>query len=172
MGVPPQDGEVPIKEPAMLDPLRPAIWLVWRYISSLERLLFGALIVLGIYVVFSAATTVLSVRKIRASLHTGNSADADGCFIGLRKRSARVDRLITAAFYLFGVVLFLGLQGAYFTIDDSTTPVGWSILRGLEPHFAFASNVFFMLLILHLLGWFISHWIGRLTLHSTPRDVQ
>jgi len=156
----------------MLDPLRPAIWLVWPYLSFLERLLFGALIVLSIYVVFSAATTVLCVRKIRASLHNGNSTDADGCFIALRKRSARVDRLITAAFYLFGVVLFLGLQGAYFTIDDSKTPVGWSILRGFEPHFAFASNVFFMLLILHVLGWFSSHCIGRVTLHSTLRDVQ
>ena len=156
----------------MLDPLRPAIWLVWPYLSILERLLFGGLIVLGIYVVFSAATAVLGVRQIRASIHAGNSADAEGCFIGLRKRSARVDKLITAAFYLFGVVLFLGLQGAYFTIDDGKTPVGWSILRGFEPHFAFASNVFFMLLILHILGWFISHCIGRLTLHSTPRDAQ
>jgi hypothetical protein len=133
---------------------------------------YGALIVLGIYVVFSAATTGLGVRKTRASLRIGNSVDAERSFIALRRRSARVDKLITTAFYLFGTVLFLALQGAYFTIDDSKTPVGWSILKGFEPHLAFASNVFFMLLILHVLGWFTSYCIGSLTLHSTPRDVQ
>ena len=156
----------------MLDPLRPApIWLVWPYLTFLERLLIGAVIVLGIYVVFSTATTVLGVRKAGASLHTGSRADAERRSIALRRRSARVDKLITTAFYLFGVVLFLGLQDAYFTIDDGATPVGRSILRGFKPHFAFAGNVFFMLLVLHVLGWFISYCIGRLTLQS-PRDVQ
>ena len=36
----------------------------------------------------------------------------------------------------------------------------------------FASNVFFILLILHVLGWFICYCIGRLTLQSTPRGVR
>jgi hypothetical protein len=101
-----------------------------------------------------------------------NSADAEGRFLTLRKRSARVEKLITTVFYLFGVVLFLGLRGAYFTIDDSKTPGAWLVLRDFEPHFAFASNVFFILLILHVLGWFICYCIGRLTLQSTPRGVQ
>jgi hypothetical protein len=173
MGAPPQSGGIPINGVTMLDLSRPSpIWLVWPYLPWLERLFFTALIVLSIYVLFSAATTVTRVRKTRALLHNGNGADAQELFVALRKRSARVDRLITTAFYLFGMLLFLGLQGAYFTIDDSKTPVGWLILRNFESRFVFASNVFFVLLVLHVVGWFTSSCVGKLELQSRPRHVQ
>lgn len=157
----------------MLDPSLPApIWLVWPYATWLERLLFVALIVLSVYVLFSAVITVSRVRKIGASVEDGDSPSAREVFAALRKRSARVDRLITTSFYLFGLVLFLGLQSAYFTIDNSKTPVGWLILRDLQAHFAFAANVFFVLLVLHVLAWFISCCVGRLALQAIPRHVK
>jgi len=159
----------------LLDPSRPApIWLVLPYLSFLERLFFLGLMVLGLYVILSAITTVLGVRKMGALLHTGNSTDAEQRLIALRRRSVRVDKLITTAFYLFGVVLFLGLQDAYFVIDNSKIPVGSIILRNIEPHFAFAGNVFFVLLFLHVLGWFISCSVGRLALQcgTTPRTLE
>jgi hypothetical protein len=153
----------------MFDPSRAApIWLVWPYLSFLERLFFLALTVLTIYVLFSAATTISRLRKSGASVRDGLSADSKELLVVLRRRSTRVDRLITTAFYLFGVVLFLGMQNAYVTIDDSKTSVGWIILRNFGPHFAFASNVFFMLLALHPVGWFISSWVGRLASQPTP----
>jgi len=154
------------------DPTRPApIWLVLPYLSFLERLFFIALMVLSIYVIVSAATTVL---RVRALLHTANNADAEQRFIALRRRPARVNRLITTAFYLFGVVLFLGLQGTYSVIDNSKIPTGYVILWNFGPHFAFAGNVFFMLLILHVLGWSIAYSVGRLALQggTTPRTLE
>ena len=65
------------------------------------------------------------------------------------------------AFFLFGVVLFESLQWAYVTIDNSKTPVGFLILKNFLPHFAFAFNVFFIFLILHVAEWFVSILINR-----------
>lgn len=99
----------------MFDPSSPTpIWEVWPYLSSLERLLFIGLIVLGAYVLFSAIFTVLRVRK-GGELRSGVDAQT---LRALRKRSTRVDKLITMAFYLFGWVLFSGLHGAYSSIID------------------------------------------------------
>jgi len=61
----------------MLDPSSPSpIWIVWPYLSWLERLSFVALIVLGGYVLFSAAITVSRVEKTVASLRNGGGIDA------------------------------------------------------------------------------------------------
>jgi hypothetical protein len=172
MGAPHQRGEIPTNGVTMFDPTHPGpIWLVWPFLSFLERLFFLALMVLGIYVLFLAATTVLRIRKAALSLRDGLGLNAEELFVALRRRSARVDRLIATAFYLFGVVLFLGLQDAYFTIDNSNTPVGWTILRNFAPHFAFASNAFFIFLILHFVGWSISYRVGKLALRSKLRHA-
>lgn len=145
----------------MFDPSSPTrIWGVWPYLSSLERLLLIGLIVLGAYVLFSAILTVLRVRK-GGELRSGVSYDAQ-TLAALRKRSTRVNRLITMAFYLFGCVLFLGLQGAYFTIINGKAPVvELGILQDLEPHFAFAANAFFLFFVLHATAWFVSSRVGK-----------
>jgi len=146
----------------MLDLSRRTVWAVWPYLSSLERLLFVGLIVLGVYVLFSAVFTVLRVRK-GGELRSGVSSDAQ-TLTALRKRFTRVDRSITMAFYLFGCVLFLGLQGAYFTIvDGKALVVERGILQDFEPHFAFAANAFFLFFVLHATAWFISSRVGRAT---------
>jgi len=103
----------------MFDPSSPTpIWEVWPYLSSLERLLLMGLIVLGTYVLFSAVFTVLRVRK-GGEPRSGVDAQT---LTALRKRSTRVDKLITMAFYLFGWVLFSGLHGAYSTIINGKAP--------------------------------------------------
>lgn len=143
----------------MLDPTGP-IWAIWPYLTWLERLLFIGLLVLSIYVLFSAVVTVLRVRK-GGTVGDGGSPDTQRILIALRQRSIRVDKLITTGFYLFGCVLFLGLQSSYFIIDDSKTTAEVIILRSFEPHLAFAANGFFVLLVLHVAGWFISTRVGR-----------
>ncbi len=152
----------------MLDPSRPIfIWTIWPYLSSLEKLLFIALIVLGVYVLFTAIITISGVLKARA-LRSGVSFDAQ-TLIALRNRSTRVDRLIMSAFYLFGGILFWGLQGAYFTIiDGKASAVESGILRDFEPHFAFAANAFFAFFILYAIAWFVSSRVSRLALRAIP----
>ena len=158
----------------MIDLSRPVpIWSVLPYLGFLEHLFFLALMVLSIYVLFVAVTTVVRARKIRASVvPSADNADGEDRYVALRRRSARVDKLITTAFYLFCCVLFMGLLNAYSVIDNSKTPIGFIVLWHLEPQFAFAANVFFVLLVLHLVGWFISCSVGRLALHAAPRHAQ
>jgi len=66
-----------------------------------------------------------------------------------------LQHFIGAAFYLLGLVLFVGLQLAYITIDNSKTPVGWIFLQNFVIYFAFAANVFLVFLI-HFVQWFVS----------------
>ncbi|HSY91732.1 MAG TPA: hypothetical protein VK812_10190 [Candidatus Binatus sp.] len=150
----------------MFDPSSPTpIWEVWPYLSSLERLLFIGLIVLGAYVLFSAIFTVLRVRK-GGELRSGVDAQT---LRALRKRSTRVDKLITMAFYLFGWVLFSGLHGAYSSIiDGKAAVVERGILQDFEPHFAFAANAFFVFLMLYVVAWFTSSRVSRLALEPIP----
>jgi hypothetical protein len=137
-------------------------WSAWIYFSTWERLFLVGLGAVSLYVLFSATYTLLRVRKIRALIQNGNRPDAEKIFVSLRKRSSRIDKLVVTAFYVFGMVLFWGLQWSYFTIDNSKIPVGWIILSSFEPHFVFAFNVFFVFLVLHVLGWFISNSLDRL----------
>jgi len=147
-------------------------WSAWLYFSTWERLFLVAQGALGGYVLFSAAITVLRVRKIRALIHTESRADAETIFFSLRKRSARLDKLNGTAFYLFGIVLFLSLQWSYITIDNSKIPLGWLVLTNFEPHFAFAFNVFFIFLILHVFRWFVSSLVDKCALQLGPRQVR
>ena len=137
------------------------------------KTLFVALVVLGIDVCSSAAFTILRVRKTVASLRNAGSLDAKQVFAALHGRSASVDRLITTAFYpVRSSLLSLGLQGAYFIVDNSKAMPERLILRNFQSHFAFAANVFFVLLVLQIIAWFISRFVGRLALQLVARQVE
>lgn len=146
----------------MLDTSRPVpIWVIWPYLSTLERLFFLALAVLGIYVLLSAVTTVWRTRKTASSFRSEKDSGGTELLTRVRKQSARVDRSTTMAFYIFGFVLFSGLVDAYTTIDNSRASGEWLVLRNFVPHFAFAGNVFFALLVLHVVGWFLAYRVDR-----------
>jgi len=91
-----------------------SVWSAWLFLSIYEKLLVGALSALSVYGLFAAVVTAICVRKTRASIGEGKSVDFEGGFIELRKRSARLQKLIGTGFYLFGVVFFLGLQWGLF----------------------------------------------------------
>ena len=141
----------------MLDPSHPApIWLIWPNLSLLERLSFLALCTLGVYWLFLAVTVV----RFR------NTAPLRENFVRIRKRVRNLQQATVAAFYLFGFVLSAGFLDAYFTIEHSSTPVGWLVVRNFQIHFAFAGNVFFILLTFHFVQWFVANRIETLGLQS------
>ena len=115
-----------------------SVWSAWPFLSISEKLLVGALIALSVYVLFAAATTAICVRKTRASIREGRTVDLDDGFRELRERSARLQKLIGTGFCLFGVVLFLGLQWAYFADDLRKGSGERVILISFYPHFVFA----------------------------------
>jgi len=134
-------------------------WSVWIYLSTSERLFLLLLGGVCVYLFCSGVITLSRARKVRGSLVR---ADAGTILAALRQRSAKADKLRGTAFFLFGVVLFENMQWAYVTIDNSKTPGGWVVLQNFQTHFAFAFNVFFILLILHISGWLVSALLNRL----------
>ena len=148
-----------------------SVWSTWPFLSISEKLLVGALIALSVYVLFAAVTTAICVRKTRASIREGKTVDFEGGFLELRKRSARLQKLSGTGFYLFGMVLFFGLQWAYFADDMSKGSGERTILIGFYPHFVFAFYAFLDLLILHLLGWFVSVSADAFGLRLKPRQL-
>jgi hypothetical protein len=130
----------------------------WRYLADFERLFLVAMSALTLYFLFSAAVIIVFYWDCRSGPHKGDGAYIERTVATLRKRCTRLRRLSEAAFFLFGVVLFWSLLGAYYTIGSSShTPVGWLVLTNFQVHFVFALNVFFLFLLLHVLGWLIAN---------------
>jgi len=137
-----------------------SFWSMWRYFSTSERLFFVVLGLIGLYAVFSLATA-LRVWKTKGAIQQRSNAEVEHMFVAPRRRCIRLRNLIGATFYLFGTVLFLNLQLAYISIDNSTTPGGWLVLQNFGTHFVFAFNVFFAFLILHIIAWAVSASVYR-----------
>ena len=145
----------------MLDSSHPSpIWLIWPSLSLLEKLSFLALCILGIYWLFLAGTVV----RLR------NTAPVQENLARIRKSVRNLQQATVAAFCLFGFVLFAGFQFAYFTIENSSIPVGLLVVRNFQIHFAFAGDVFFVLLIFHFVQWFVANRVGALSVCSQSRS--
>jgi hypothetical protein len=48
---------------------------------------------------------------------------------------------------------------------DSSTPTGWIVVRNFHIHFAFAANAFSVLLVVHIIQWFVASRVSTLGLH-------
>ena len=131
-----------------------ALWSIWRNLSVLQR---GFVLVLGavtIYSLFSAATIMLRLHSMRNSLCEGITVGR-ASVTKLIKRWANVRELIAVTFYIFGLILFIGLQFVFRTLGDSKGLLGREVIGNFVLHFAFAANVFFIFLVLQLIHWAI-----------------
>jgi hypothetical protein len=95
---------------------------------------------------------ILSLFRVHRSIYNGLGGTSSRTWVSQPAVSAAFH---WATFYLLGLVLFVGLQLAYITIDNSKTPVGWIFLQNFVIYFAFAANVFLVFLI-HFVQWFVS----------------
>jgi hypothetical protein len=146
-----------------------AIWSIWIYLPASQKLLFLALCVLGVYSIFSAAVIMGRLRNMTSLPQNEHVPSLQRAVAELHKRCTNVRQLIRATFYLFGFVLFLGLQWAYFTVDKSSTPGGWIILENFVVYFAFAANVFCVFFLIHCVQWFVS---GRVDAYASQLSAQ
>ena len=152
----------------MLNSIPPyPIWSIWPDLSLFERSFSLALGGLSIYFLFSATVTMARLRNTRTALHKVDGPSIERTLAVIRRRSTRLQELTRAAFCLFGVVLFSGLQWSYVTIGLSSTPVGWLVLKSFEVQFAFGFNVFCVFLILHVLRWFVAARVEAYALQLT-----
>jgi hypothetical protein len=132
-----------------------ALWSIWIELPLLHKSFFFVLFVVGVYSLFSAAKILAGVRSLMALGQSRDVSALQNDVAALYARSANVRHVITATFYLFGIVFFWGLRFTLWT-PDSKTSVFLLVLENFFLYFAFAANVFFIFLVLHSVQWFVS----------------
>ncbi len=128
-----------------------AIWSIWSQLSFLYRLYWLLLSLVGFYTLFSAASIV---RRFPISNYRNDSTESSR--IRLEARITNLRQIIAAMSFAFGAMFFWVLPGAFNTLDHSRNLPLNSITGAFRLHFAFAANVFFVLLLLHCVQWFVS----------------
>ena len=145
------------------------IWSIWSNLSVMNHVFFLILLAVSTYCLLSAAIVLVRLRSIRKSPLDKDSISIRRTVATLHNRSANVSHVIGATFYLFGVVLFLGLQSAPRALGHSRNPLEMEILPTFVVLFAFAANVLLVLFVLHLLSWFVRNRLNSNWLHSEAR---
>jgi hypothetical protein len=138
-----------------------AIWTIWIELSPAPRLFLFLLALVAIYTFIVATSTMVRLHAMRKP---ENSKAVRHAISVLDARLANTRQVLSAAFYLFGAVLFFALKNAFWT-TESRKPVGTLILNNFFIVFVFAGNVFFFFLILHLVQWFAASRVRRYALN-------
>jgi len=69
---------------------------------------------------------------------------------------ANLRQVIAGMLFAFGASFFWSLPAAFDTLGLSRSPTGNQIIASFRLPFAFAANVFSVLLLLHCVQWFVS----------------
>jgi hypothetical protein len=85
-----------------------ALWSIWIELPLLHKMFLLLLFVVGVYSSFSATKILAGVRSVRASGQSRVVPAFQNEVAALYARSASMRHLITATFYLFGIVFFWG----------------------------------------------------------------
>lgn len=144
------------------------LWSIWSNLSVVNRLFFLIPSAVSIYCFFSAII-ILVLRSISEAQPNEDPISIRRSVTALHNRAANMRHVIGASFYLFGIVFFLGLQSAPRVLGHSTNPLGMEVLPTFVLLFAFAANVFLVLLVLHLVSWFACNRLNSSRLHSNAR---
>ena len=145
------------------------LWSIWPSLSLVNRLFLLVLSAVSIYCLLSAIVIHLRLRSIRKTQPNEDPISFRRSTAALHSRVANLRHVIGATFYLFGFVFFLGLQSAPRVLGHSASPLGMEVLPTFVLLFAFAANVFLVLLALHLVSWFVGNRLNSSWLHSNAR---
>lgn len=145
------------------------LWSIWKDLSVLQHLFVVILAALSIYCLFSATFVILRLRSMASLNRNQDSVSSSRAVASLHTRCANMRLLIGATFWLFGFSFFLGLQQAPRTLGHGGATVGAEILGNFVLSFAFAANVFFVFLVLHLLHWLVCSRLDSFSSHPDAR---
>jgi hypothetical protein len=121
------------------------------------------LLILALATIFTLVVTVSTIVRLGAIRKWDKSKNLRNVVSVLDARLANTRQVISFVFYLFGVVLFVALKNAFWTMG-SNRPVGTLILENFYIDFVFASNVFVFFLVLHSLQWFATRRVRKFAL--------
>ena len=132
------------------------LWSIWRELSILNRLFLLILFTVSIYCLWSSGNTLGRLRSIRRVELNKDPILISQTLLVLHNRCANMRHVIASTFYLFGAVLFLGLETQPPVVGDGAVQPMRIIVANFELLFAFAANVFMALFLLHAVSWFVS----------------
>jgi hypothetical protein len=134
-----------------------AFWSIWKGFGPLQRLFIELLFAVAAYCLFVLFRTALRLRGIERHFNE-RMIPIEVALAPLYRSLANTRRVIGATFYLFGFVLFYGLQLIVNTIGNPSLKV---VLGGFVCSCAFAANVFFIILVLHVGEWLVYIMLNR-----------
>jgi hypothetical protein len=124
------------------------LWTIWPELGFLNRVF---LVVMGLLTAYSLALLAMMMKHRRQSARNANGP----ALAALRERCGTLRQIIGAAFYAFGILLFIDLQLAPMVGGDHNAFPAAAILSSFILHFAFAANVLCAFLFLHLVTWWV-----------------
>jgi hypothetical protein len=133
------------------------LWSIWKQLSLLQHGMADILGLFGIYSLFSALRVILQLRSMRRQAGESSVAMA-----ALHSHCSNMRQMISILFYLFGFVLFMGLQGVGNTLGGEKTPIYWIGYRNFVLDCAFAANLFLVFFVLQLIQWFVCARVNSL----------
>lgn len=142
-----------------------ALWTIWRALSTLNR---GLVLILGavfIYCIFSTTRTMMRLHSVWNRPNQDRRTVSDAV-AALASRHARLRQIISATFYVFGLVLCLGMENMTNVSGGGKEPLGVYVLDNFLLLCAFAANIFFIFFVLHCV-----QWAGSTLLDSFSRRV-
>ena len=114
-----------------------ALWSIWIYLPLLPRLFVLILALVTVYTLTSSAVIVGRLRSLTRRHRVKDLPFSEGSLDALLTRTANLHQLITATFYLFGIVFFFALRFA-----ESTRKNPGAYSRELLPLFSFSQRFF------------------------------
>ena len=132
-----------------------ALWSIWRELSTLYRLFVLILVAVSIYSLISASIVLNRIHTLR-NRHKESRASVQQYIAAINHRCVNLRQVLTATFYLFGFLFFVGLQNAFIVVGDGTGFPADQIVGNFAVHFAYAMNMFLVFLVLHLVQWVAS----------------
>src|SRR6266436_2524976 len=147
------------------------LWSIWKYLPTLQLLFCVIFSLVSIYTLFSATVIMVRLRSLANQRQVEDVSSLQRSLAALHARSANLRQLIGATFYLFGFIFFLTLPFAFITLVSSSTP-GWMLIfQNLSIYFTFATNVFFVFLVLHSVYWFVSRRVRASALRLNTQTI-
>jgi hypothetical protein len=131
---------------------------LWPYLPSLTKL----------FITFLCAVCTYSAYTF-ARILVGLAADKDGSTgkkgypsSTIHRKLANLQNLLQFTFYLFGLCFLLQTPAAFVTANgNSGVALIRNIFQDLGIYIAYATDVFFVLLILHSIRWLIASVVDR-----------
>jgi hypothetical protein len=113
-------------------------------------------VAVSIYSLISVSVVFNRIHTLRNRHKEQSPASVRQNLATISHRCVNLRQVLTATFYLFGFLFFVGLQNAFIAVGDGTGFPADQILRNFAVHFAYAANMFLVFLILHLIQWIAS----------------